>query len=335
MVIYSYSRLTTFEKCKLKYKFRYIDKIIPEIKETIESHLGRTVHETLEWLYKQVLNGKIPSIDQTITTYSKIWQDNYTNDIPIIKQDLTLEDYFNKGLQFLLNYYTTHQPFDDNTIELEKRILLNLGEKDEHQLQGFIDRLSLNKQTGEYEIHDYKTSNNLPSQKTIDQDKQLALYSIALKQIFGQDKKICQTWHYLNFNKKICTRKTDQQLEEIKKEIIELIKKIETTKEFPANKSSLCDWCEYKLTCPEWKIQDWEKSLKPDKTFLPLREKPAETNPSPEKETANEKTSEQEVEPNAQKIQSLTNSNQSSPTGEQSSKFNKEKYPTLKKYLRD
>ncbi|VVB82977.1 Uncharacterised protein [uncultured archaeon] len=28
-MIYSYSRLETFEKCKLKFKYRYIDEIIP------------------------------------------------------------------------------------------------------------------------------------------------------------------------------------------------------------------------------------------------------------------------------------------------------------------
>ena len=40
MVIYSHSRLSTFEQCKLKFKFRYIDKLTPEIENTIEGFLG-------------------------------------------------------------------------------------------------------------------------------------------------------------------------------------------------------------------------------------------------------------------------------------------------------
>jgi len=54
MAIYSHSKLSTFEKCPLKFKFRYIDKIIPEIQKSIESHLGSSVHDALEWLYIQV-----------------------------------------------------------------------------------------------------------------------------------------------------------------------------------------------------------------------------------------------------------------------------------------
>ena len=42
---------------------------------------------------------------------------------------------------------------------------------------------------------------------------------------------------------------------------IELIKEIESTKKFPANKSVLCDWCEYKSMCPEFDKIQKEKEL--------------------------------------------------------------------------
>ena len=32
--IYSHSKLSTFEQCKLKYKYRYIDKIKPDVEQT-------------------------------------------------------------------------------------------------------------------------------------------------------------------------------------------------------------------------------------------------------------------------------------------------------------
>lgn len=57
-MIYSHSRLETFENCKLKFKYKYLDKIIPEIPKGIEAHLGTMVHETLEWLYKKVMEKK-------------------------------------------------------------------------------------------------------------------------------------------------------------------------------------------------------------------------------------------------------------------------------------
>ena len=54
MIVYSHSKLSTFEQCPLKYKLRYIDKIKPEIEKTIEAHLGSSVHDTLEWIYNSV-----------------------------------------------------------------------------------------------------------------------------------------------------------------------------------------------------------------------------------------------------------------------------------------
>ncbi|MDO8467878.1 MAG: PD-(D/E)XK nuclease family protein [Nanoarchaeota archaeon] len=251
MPIYSHSKLSTFEQCKLKYKFRYIDKIIPEIEETIETHLGSVVHSTLEWLYKLVILGKIPSIDETIMHYHQEWENNWVDDIVIINKRMSKEDYFERGIRFILDYYIEHAPFNDNTIEIEKKIFVKIGDE-EHTLQGFIDRLVHNIKTEEYEIHDYKTSGTLPSKERIENDRQLALYSIAIKEIFGNDKKVKLIWHYLHFNKKIEIYKTDEQIERLKEKIQFLINEIESTKEFPYNISALCDWCEYKNICPAW-----------------------------------------------------------------------------------
>jgi len=252
IVTYSHSRLSSFEQCPLKFKYRYIDKIIPEIEKTIEAHLGTAVHDTLEWLYTEVKNKNLPTLDDCIIYYSNKWQDTYSDKIKIVKEELTAKDYFNKGVEFILNYYTKHKPFDDNTLELEKKVVITLGENNEHKLQGFIDRFVYNEEKDEYEIHDYKTAKNLPPQEKADQDRQLALYAIAIKDIFGQDKEVKLVWHYLAHNTKITSTRTNHQLENLKEEIIDLIKQIENTTYFPAQKSILCSWCEYKPMCPKF-----------------------------------------------------------------------------------
>jgi len=264
MEIYSHSRLSTYEQCPLKFKYRYLDKIIPEIEKTIELHLGGIVHDTLEWLYQQKKENKIPTIDELILYYAEKWENTYDPKIRIVKKNLTAKDYFNKGVQFLLNYYTKHKPFEDNTLEVEKKIIIHLDMEKNYKIQGFIDRLSYNLETEEYEIHDYKTANNLPPQHKIDNDRQLALYAIAIKELFGKDKKICLVWHYLAHDLKICSRRTDEQLEQLKKETIELIKKIELTTKFPSSKTILCNWCEYKTMCPQFGGKPNEKQNKLD-----------------------------------------------------------------------
>jgi putative RecB family exonuclease len=249
--IYSHSRLSTFEQCPLKFKFKYIEKI-PELKKSIESCLGKAVHGTLEWLYLNAKEGKIREIEEVIQQYVKNWEENYDPQTMIVNQGLSKEDYFNKGVAFLLNYYTANRPFDDNTLEVEKRIVVELDEQGEYKIQGFIDRLAYNLEKNRYEIHDYKTANNLPSQDSMDADRQLALYSIAIKEIYGGDKEVILIWHYLAHNKKIHSKRTPEQLTELKKQTLELIKKIELTREFPPKKSALCHWCPYKSICPAW-----------------------------------------------------------------------------------
>jgi len=177
----------------------------------------------------------------------------------IVKENLTPKDYFERGTKFLIDYYNSNKPFDDNTIEIEKRIFIELEGK--YKIQGFIDRLVHNIENNEYEIHDYKTSNNLPKKEQVDNDKQLALYSIAIKEKFGKDKEVSLIWHYLAHDKKINSKRTNEQLEQLKKETIELIKEIEKTTEFPPNKSHLCHWCQYKDICPAWK-KPFEKQEK-------------------------------------------------------------------------
>jgi len=255
MSIYSYSKIETFEKCKLKFKYRYIDKIIPDIPKNIEAHLGTAVHATLEWFYQQVINKKIPVINEIIEVYSNKWIEGYSPDISIVNKELTIQDYFNKGVEFLVTYYMKNYPFKDNTIAVEERIDINLDEIKGIKIIGFIDRLVHNIEANEIEVHDYKTANTLPLKEDIENSKQLALYSIAMKELFGKNKNVCMIWHFLAHDIKFCLRKTNEELDKLKKEILELIDKIESTKDFPASPSRLCDWCEYKNICTAIKGQ--------------------------------------------------------------------------------
>jgi RecB family exonuclease len=259
MKIYSHSRLTTFEQCKLKFKFKYIDNIIPEIGQSIESHLGKIVHDTLEWLYNQVSQNNIPTIEQIISYYAKKWQDKFTEDIIIVKKQFSEKDFFNKGVEFLVNYYTKHSPFNEKTIATEHKIEVDLAEG--IKLIGFVDRLVENIENNEIEIHDYKTANSMPTQKQMNENRQLALYSLGIKETFGKNKNICLIWHFLAHNIKVCIRKTEKELEDLKQEIINLIKEIEETKDFPPNKSVLCNWCEYKNICPKFNKKLMDKKL--------------------------------------------------------------------------
>ncbi|MBT4376902.1 PD-(D/E)XK nuclease family protein [archaeon] len=250
MAIYSHSKLSTFEQCRYKYKLRYIDKIKPDIEKSIESHLGTSIHDSLEWLYNEVLKGITPELDELIQEYANLWQKGFNENFLIVKKEFTAEDYFNKGVKFLIDYFVKHQPFKDGTLEMEKRVFIELHPDSEHKIIGYIDRLVYDKEKNQYEVHDYKTANSLPNQEKFEQDRQLALYSIAIKQIHGEHIPVILTWHYLSHNMQIFSKRTNEQLNQLKQDTLKLIHKVEQTKEFPTKKSVLCGWCEYKSMCP-------------------------------------------------------------------------------------
>lgn len=246
---YSHSKLSTFEQCKYKYKLKYIDKIPSPIEKSIEAHLGTAVHSSLEWLYNEVMNGRIPELNQVIEKYTDFWQQDYKEEFLIVKKELKPEYYFNEGVKFLVDYYLKNNPFNDGTIALEKQIFIELEKDFPHKIIGYIDRLVFNKEKNEYEIHDYKTANTLPNKEKFEQDRQLALYAIAIKQIYGNHVSVKLVWHYLKHNMQIFSKRNDTELDKLKIETIGLINEIKNTKDFPVNKSILCEWCEYKQYC--------------------------------------------------------------------------------------
>jgi len=182
--IYSHSRLSSFEQCPLKYKFRYIDHLEPEVEQTIEGFLGNMVHETLEWIYNQVKEGTTPDLDNVIDYYINLWNKNFNNEIKITREENDAEHYFNMGIKFVIDYFLAHSPFKDNTIAIEHKILISLDPEGKYLIQGYIDRLVHHKESNIFEIHDYKTGNSIKSQEDLDKDRQLALYSLGIKNSF-------------------------------------------------------------------------------------------------------------------------------------------------------
>ena len=249
--MYSHSRLSTYENCPLKFKFAYIDKLETEIEESIESFLGSRVHEVLEKLYKDVKFKKLPPLKELLDLFSKEWKKNWNDNIIIVRKDYTQENYRKLGEQYITDYYNRYKPFNqERTIALEKRIIIRLDEN--HIVHGFIDRLSCG-EDGVYIIHDYKTTGSLPDKTNIEEDRQLALYAMAVKKDYPDCKKVILVWHFLAFDKEFSTEKTEEQLKELRKDVIKLIDIIEATEEFPGIVSALCDWCEFQPLCPKWK----------------------------------------------------------------------------------
>ncbi len=251
MTIFSHSKIGTYETCPLQYKYRYIDRIKTEQEDTVETFLGSKVHDALEKLYKDLKFEKLLTIKELIEYFNKQWKENWNETIKINKEDYTQENYRKMGVRYITDYYNRHKPFNKGkVIGLETTDMLEIS--NEYKFHVRIDRL-VDMGDGVYEVHDYKTNNALPKQQKLDEDRQLAMYSLWVKLNYKDCKKVRLVWHFLAFDKEMDSFRTITELEDLRKEVVDQIKNIENTKEFPANETALCNWCVYQNICPLFK----------------------------------------------------------------------------------
>lgn len=252
MADYSHSRITTFENCPYKYKLHYIDEITPDFPNTIEAFMGGIVHETLEKLYRDKLNGKINSIIITKIFYKETWEKRYDPNILIAKYGMVAEDYRQIGWKFVYHYY--HNIFLNETLNLigiETEEMLTLPDGNRWHIR--IDKLGKDKNNN-YFVCDYKTNSRMKTQEEADKDNQLAMYSIWVKQNHPEAKSVKLIWHMLAFNETVISERNVKQENKLLEEILKKIREVEQAEKdhnFPKKPSILCDYCTYKKTC--WK----------------------------------------------------------------------------------
>jgi len=267
MTVYSHSRLSCFEQCPYKFKLKYLDKIETEVEQSVEAFLGSRVHETLEKLYRDLEFHKMNSLDDLLCFLRSEWEKQWSEDIVIVRDEYGKLNYLSMAEQYVRDYYHRYEPFDQGkTISIENRIVIDLDGTGEYKLQGFIDRL-VEVEDGFYEVHDYKTNSRLPLPEYIENDRQLALYAVGVKERYPDCKDVRLVWHFLKFNKEIDSTRTEAELEQLKKDTVELIDTIENADQYPCQPSALCDWCEFKPLCKQWahlyKLQE-----KPENEYL-------------------------------------------------------------------
>jgi len=252
MPTYSHSQLSTYETCPHQYKLAYIDKIKTET-EGIEAFMGSRVHEALEKLYRDLKVTKLNTLEELIDVYHQSWEKNWNDMIQIIRKDYSAEDYRRLGEKCITDYYKRYYPFDQGkTLGLEENIYFPLEEEKDYWIRGFIDRLTL-VDSSILEIHDYKTSNRLPTQGNVNSDRQLAFYHMGVAEKWQGIQEVRLIWHYLTFDIEIHSSRSPEQLHQLRMATLEFIQKIETDRKFLPKEGPLCDWCDYQGLCPKRK----------------------------------------------------------------------------------
>ena len=236
----SYTAISTYLQCPLKYYYRYVEK--RPSPPTPALSFGKSVHEALRWLY-DVPAAEPHSRSELLDFLDECWlKEGYTSSEERLR-------YFLHARSVLDLYYRNNivegEPFR-MPVALEHKFFLDLGFC---ELTGVIDRMD-QLPDGTFEILDYKTNRRLPPAKRLYADLQLPIYTAAAQKVWEVEVSTA-TFYYLVINHKHSVHIGAHRLEEALSEVERVASAI-GNEDFGPCRNNLCPWCEFVSDCPVW-----------------------------------------------------------------------------------
>lgn len=237
----SYSQIQTFDFCPLHYKLKYILKIPSS--PTAAQGFGMSIHAVLREYYQRMINGeKINELSIETLLRSHWIHEGFEN------KDHELSA-FQEAKESLVRYLNNNSSNITIPIALEIPFSFYINKI---KIAGRIDRVDPLPEN-KIEIIDYKTGSQIPGDKKIDEDLQLSMYALAASEVHDRifnrkpEEVILSLW-YIEKDIKISTSRTAEQLEVIKRQIIEKADQISKSS-FICSGGMLCKKCEYNMIC--------------------------------------------------------------------------------------
>ena len=182
-MVWSYSRLETFNTCPYKFFLKYISE--EEDKPQFYTSYGSFIHKLIEQYYNDEISK------------DNLWVEFVTKFKDSVKGEIPSEEIVKKYIQLGVDYFKNFQPFDFKPIAVEEMIEFKI---DDINFIGFVDFVG--EKDGEFYIVDNKSRDlkqrskrKKPTKNDEEIDKmlrQLYLYSTAIKDKYGKyPKALC------------------------------------------------------------------------------------------------------------------------------------------------
>lgn len=280
MTWYSHSQIHTHLTCPLKRKFDKIDGLGKTTKESsLTLILGTAVHAALEFLYKQRSNLRTPLQEQVIQVYTMTFSKECSESSTVFLDD-EKATFFERWSIYLDRYRSTYYPFDQAiTMAVEESLSFKMN--DQISFSGYIDRIDVTGNT--LTIIDYKTSKKLEADDSDTHKQQITLYAAGLQQKYGSKfDSYCWTIVYLHLQKEVRRIISNEDIENISSRYLNEAMQMQQKRQdysitgnqelFEAKVGYHCDYCPFKMLCPQWKheymddsiesTELWEKTIK-------------------------------------------------------------------------
>ena len=247
---FSYSSLSTYEACPLKYAFHYVYRIPEPDRPAAPLTFGSTAHAAFEAFTRErrerLARGEAaPTREDLDRLFRERWVPTGFGD------KVTEEGYARRIDKLLENFWDGEVSSVGEAIgeEVEFDLAIDPGDGTPPvRIYGEIDRID-RLPSGGIEVIDYKTG-KVSSQKDIADNLQLTIYALACRDALGLGTPERVTLYFTESATRMTTMRTDEELDAAREAILARVSPIRAG-EFVANPGRACQWCDYRAMCPE------------------------------------------------------------------------------------
>ncbi len=246
---FSYSSLSTHERCPLQYAFTYVYGI-PSARKVGALEFGSTAHAAFEAFTRErreraARGDPPPTRDDLARFFDAEWT-------PTAFPDGVTEEGFRRRIDGLLdNFYRGELVSRSRVLheELDFELVLAPGDGSAPvRVGGQVDRID-RLPGGGIEVIDYKTGRE-SSQKSVDESLQLSIYALACRDALGLGTPERVTLYFTESATRRSTTRTDEQLDAARDDLLARVARIRSG-DFAATPGDPCHWCDYRAICPE------------------------------------------------------------------------------------
>ena len=277
----SASQLDSFEKCSLKWKFKYIDKLPTE--RTLAQIKGSFVHEVLEDIFLLSPDDRTPENAKPIARerWNAMVETDEYKEYGFTEEEA--KKFMRDAWLLILSEWELERPENIEVREVEIKIEFDLS--DDASFIGYADRLDYAKDG--IVCVDYKTGKRPANRFSGDKRRQIRLYALGVKEMTGE-KVTKGKLLFLGGEPGIISEHIDDKIvAETKKDLLSDTRKIVEAKEsegklhIKPKTSPLCGWCEFIDRCSTGekylrnrvKNGDWKRYDAPAIQILNIRKK--------------------------------------------------------------
>ncbi len=246
------SRAADFKTCPLLYRFRSVDKI-PQ-RPTKDKARGTLVHAVLDRLFD------LPAADRTYAAAAALVEPEWAvlaaaePDTAELFADGGLDEWLDSARRMVAGYFALEDPRRLEPAAREQLVEATLDLADGGgglALRGYVDRLDV-APTGEVRVVDYKTGAIPRAAYEAKALFQLKFYALVLWRTQGTVPRQLKLM-YLSDRDTLAYQPDAAELERFERTLVAVWRAIEravVTRDFRANPSRLCGWCDYQPLCP-------------------------------------------------------------------------------------